>query len=79
MDSFDNGSRDEDNILEKNIYRANMFRMLLWGIKILSVIEEMYILRITALYKKELIKLGFRDNSMLVCIFVLCYETQKSS
>ena len=25
---------------------------------------------ITAFYKKELIKLGFSDNSMLVCIFI---------
>ena len=32
-----------------------------------------------ALYKKKLTKLGFSDNSMIVYIFVSCYEYQKSS
>ena len=45
--------------------------LLLWGFKIFRVIEENAYLKNTALYnKKELTKLGFSDNSMLVCMFV---------
>ena len=42
-------------------------------------IEEKHIQRNTALYKKELIKLGYNDNSLLVllvCICVWCYEIE---
>ena len=38
----------------------------------------MHIRRYTALKNKELIKLGFSPNIVLVCIFELCYEEFKT-
>ena len=58
LDTFNNVSRDEDNILNHiyiYIYIANMFGLLLWGFKILKVIEE------NAIFKE--IQLSTRKSS----------------
>ena len=40
LDTFNDESRDEDKILSQIYIRTNMLGFLLWGFKILRVIEE---------------------------------------
>ena len=47
-----------------------MFRILLRGFKILSVIKENEHLKKHSSLQERAHKIGFSDNSMLVCIFV---------
>ena len=72
LDSFNYVSKDEGNILDqiyKNINNicSNFYYA---DLKFWERLKKMQIYRYTALYKKELIKLGLSDNSMLVCIIV---------
>ena len=62
--------RDEDSILDQ-IYQIQIFSDLYYeDLEFLELLKKMHILLNTALYKKELIKLGFSATPMLVRIFV---------
>ena len=66
-----NISKDEDNILDQIYIKQICLDFYYEDFKFWEWLKKMQFLRNTALYKKKLlIKLGFRDNSMLVCIFV---------
>ena len=69
LDTFHNVSRDEDNILAQ-IYIKKIFSNFYYEVlKFYEWLRKKYIQRNSAFYKKELIKLGFSDNPILVCIF----------
>ena len=61
LNSFNNVSRDEDNIWHQ-IYKKQMCSDFYYeDLKFLKLFKKMHILNNTALYKKELIKLGSSD------------------
>ena len=67
---LNNVSRDEDNILDQIYIKQICSDFYYEDLKFWEWVKKMHILRNTALYEKEVIKLGFSDNSMLVCDFV---------
>ena len=70
LDSFNNVSRDEDNILDQIYIEQMCLDFYYEDLEIWDWLKKIHIYRYTALYKKELIKLGLSDNSMLLCIIV---------
>ena len=62
--------RDEDSILDQQYEKQIFLAFYFENLKFKVWFKKMHILRNTALYNKELIKLGFSANPMLVCIFV---------
>ena len=70
LDSFNNVYEDKDIILDQIYIEQMCLDFSYEDLKFWEWLKKMHIQRNTALYMKELIKLGFSDNSMLVCIFV---------
>ena len=70
LDTFNNLSRDEDNMLYQIYIKPMCSDFYYEDLKFWEWLKKMHTERNAALYKKELIKLGFSDNWMLVCIFV---------
>ena len=59
LDTFNNVSRDENNILDQIYNKANMFGLLLWGFEILRVIEENGYLKKYSSLQERAHKIGF--------------------
>ena len=69
MDTFNNVSRDEDNILDQiYIYKVNMFGHFYEDLKFQRGLKKMPLNKYSSQERTH--KIGFSDNPILVCISV---------
>ena len=70
FDTFNKVSRDEDNILDQIYIKQICSDFYYEDLKMLRAIEEKSYLKNYNSLQERVIKLGFSENSLLVCIVV---------